>query len=173
MSELCDMLARTAAAPRRTTTTSSAAPPVRRSAPTNRSQRVEGRRAPRKAPVELRPARLAALVLLLVAAALYVSPLRAFFAAQDGYFVQRAALSELQAANRALHTQIADLHSAAYVEREAREQFQLVPAGLQAFVVKGLPQSAPNPAPSGSVASAPLRISVGTRLSDLWRTLRE
>ena len=144
----------------------------KKSAPTNRSKPGEGRQAPRKAPVEVRPLRLAVLVLVLVAAALYVSPLRAFFAAQDGYFGQRAALSQLQAANRALRTQIADLHSAAYIERQAREQFQLVPAGLQAFVVRGLPR-APNPAPSGSVASAPLRISLGVRLSDLWRTLRE
>jgi cell division protein FtsB len=133
----------------------------------------EGRQAPRKAPVEVRPLRLAVLVLLLVAAALYVSPLRAFFAAQDGYFGQRAALSELQAANRALRTQIADLHSAAYIEREAREQFQLVPAGLQAFVVKGLPRAATSPAPTSVAGSAPLRLSLGARLSDLWHTLRQ
>jgi cell division protein FtsB len=117
--------------------------------------------------------RLAVLVLVLVAAAFYVSPLRAFFAAQDGYFSQRAALSVLQAENRALHRQISEMHSAAYVVRQAREQYQLVPSGLQAFVVKGLPPSAASPAPTATATSVPLRLSLGVRLSDLWRTLRE
>ena len=80
--------------------------------------------------------RLAVLVLVLVAAAFYVSPLRAFFAAQDGYFSQRAALSVLQAENRTLHRQISEMHSATYVERQARKEYGLVPTGLQAFVVR-------------------------------------
>jgi cell division protein FtsB len=173
MSELCDMPPRTAAASRRAIGKDRAAHPVRRGASASRPQRRSGRRAPRRAPVELRPLRLAALVLVLVAAALFVSPLRAFFAAQDGYFGQIAALSQLQVANRVLRMQIIDMHSAAYVVRQAREQWQLVPAGLQAFVVKGLPQSAPSPAPTSTPASAPPRLSLGARLSDLWRTLRE
>jgi hypothetical protein len=39
-------------------------------------------------------------------------------------------------------------------------------------VVKGLPQGAPGPAPSGGASPAD-RIPLGTRLSDLWRTLLE
>jgi len=116
--------------------------------------------------------RLAALALVVVALVLYVAPLRAFFAAQDGYFSQLSALSAAQATSRTLHQEIVDMHSAAYVERQAREQWQLVPAGLQAFVVKGLPQGAPGPAPSGGASPAD-RIPLGTRLSDLWRTLLE
>ena len=117
--------------------------------------------------------RLAVLVLVLVAAAFYVSPLRAFFAAQDGYFGQRAAPLMLQAENRTLHRQISEMHSATYVERQARKEYQLVPAGLQAFVVNGLPGSAASPAPTATAPSVPLRLSLGVRLSDLWRTLRE
>jgi len=164
---------RSTAAARRTTGRSRAASPVTERASTSRPQRPQGKPAPRKAPVELRPLRLAALALLLVAAALFVSPLRAFFAVQDSYFGQVAAVSQLQAANRALHSQIIDMHSAAYIERQAREQYQLVPAGLQAFVVKGLPRSTPSPTSNGSLASAPIRLSLGARLSDFWRTLRE
>jgi cell division protein FtsB len=137
------------------------------------SEPARDRHASRRALVKARQIRAAALVLVLIAAALYVAPLRAFFAAQDSYFSQRAALMEVQAANRALHRQFAEMHSEAYVVRQARQEWQLVPAGLQAFAVKGLPQSAPSPAPSGSVASAPLRITLGVRLSDLWRTLRQ
>ncbi len=173
MSELHDMPARSTAAPRRTTAQGRAAPVVRRTNSANQQQRAAGRRRPRRAPVELRPLRLAALVLLLVAAALYVPPLRAFFAAQDSYFGQVAALSASQTASRALHTQIADLHNAAYIERQARAEFQLVPAGLQAFVIKGLPGSTPSPTPTSAPASAPTRLSLGARLSDLWRTLRQ
>jgi hypothetical protein len=55
--------------------------------------------------------RLAALVLVLVAGAFYVLPLRAFFAAQDGYFGQRAALLMPHAENRALRRQISEMHS--------------------------------------------------------------
>ena len=164
---------RSTAAPRRTTGTGRAASPVTGRASTSLPPRTAPRRAGRKAPVELRPLRLAALALLLVAAALFVSPLRAFFAAQDSYFGQVAAVSQLQAANRALHGQIIDMHSAAYIERQAREQWQLVPAGLQAFIVKGLPTSAPSPASNSPLAATPTRPSLEARLSDLWRTLRE
>lgn len=114
-----------------------------------------------------------ALALLLVAGALYVSPLRAFFAAQDSYFAQRAALSAAQAANRALHRQISEMHSSTYVERQAREQYGLVPAGLQAFVVTGLPADAASRARIATAASPTSHLSLGMRLSDLWRTVRE
>ena len=99
-----------------------------------------------------------ALVLLVIAAALYVSPLRAFFAAQDSCFSQRAALFAVQAANRTLHRQIREMHSATYVARQAREQYGLVPAGLQAFVVTGLPGGAASRAQSASAASATFHV---------------
>ena len=63
------------------------------------------------------------------------------------------------------------MHSEAYIVRQASEQWQLIPAGLQAFVVKGLPQGVEEVA-SSSVASAG-HISLGMRVRDLWRTLRE
>jgi cell division protein FtsB len=116
---------------------------------------------------------LAALALVLLAAALYVSPLCAFFAAQDSYFGQRAALSRIEAANRALRREVANMHSAAYLVRAARKEFQLVPSGLQPFVVKGLPPGAPSPAPTATPDSVPPRPSLVARLSDLWHTMLE
>ena len=62
------------------------------------------------------------------------------------------------------------MHSAAYIERQAREQWQLVPAGLQAFIVKGLPRARRVPSP---LAPKPGGHLWSARLSDLWRTLRE
>jgi len=114
--------------------------------------------------------RLAALALLLVAAAFYVSPLRAFFAQQDRYDRQVTALAQARVANQTLLTQIERMHTRDFITRQAREQYQLVPAGLQAFVVKGLPAAQPSAAPSGAVAPAP---SLLARLADLWRTIRE
>ncbi len=128
-------------------------------------------RARRRAPVELRPLRLAALVLLLLAAWLFVSPLRAFFAQQDRYDRQVATLTQAQAQNKALHTQIAEMHTRDFITREAREQYQLVPADMQAFVVKGLPRDETTPAPS-SRAAALESPSLLARLVDLWHTLR-
>jgi cell division protein FtsB len=96
--------------------------------------------------------RLAALALLLVAAAFYVSPLRAFFAQQDRYDRQVAALAQARVANQTLLTQIERMHTRDFITRQAREQYQLVPAGLQAFVVKGLPAAQPSAAPSGARA---------------------
>ncbi len=124
-------------------------------------------------PVELRPLRLAALALLLVAAALYVSPLRAFFAQQDRYDRQVASLSQAKAVNGELHVQIERMQTRDFITRQAREQYQLVPAGLQAFVVKGLPgigSKSPSHAASGASSPSP---SLLARLADLWRTIRE
>ena len=117
--------------------------------------------------------RLAALVLVVLAASLYISPLHAFFAAQDGYFAQLAALTQAQAANRILVKQIAVMRSEAYIVRQAREQYQLVPAGLQAFVVKGLPQAAASPIPGSGAPPVSPRVTLGMRLGDFWRTLRQ
>ena len=73
-------------------------------------------------PVELRPLRLVALALLLVAAALYVSPLRAFFAQQDRYNGQVASLSQAKAVNGELHVQIERMQTRDFITRQAREQ---------------------------------------------------
>ena len=55
------------------------------------------------------------------------------------------------------------MHSEAYIERLAREQYQLVPVGLQAFVVKGLPLVATHQA-RRAVASSRAGIPLLTRL---------
>jgi cell division protein FtsB len=117
--------------------------------------------------------RLVALALVLVAAALYVSPLRAFFAQQDRYDRQVASLSQAQARNQALHTQIDRMHTRDYITRQAREQYQLVPAGLQAFVVKGLPDVRSAAASHDASGARPVPPSLLARLADLWRTIRE
>lgn len=127
-------------------------------------------RLPGRSPVELRPLRLAALVLLLVAAAFYVSPLRAFFAQQDRYDRQVASLAQARVANQTLRSQIDLMRTRDFITRQAREQYQLVPPGLQAFVVKGLPDAEPSAAPAAATAPAP---SLLARLADLWRTIRE
>jgi cell division protein FtsB len=110
-------------------------------------------------------------VLLLLAAWLFVSPLRAFFAQQDRYDRQVATLVQARAQNKALRAQLVDMRTRDFITREAREQYQLVPADMQAFVVKGLPQDEPTPAPrrgAGALASP----SLLARLVDLWHTLR-
>lgn len=135
-----------------------------------RQSRGAGDGLPGRSPVELRPLRLAALALLLVAAAFYVSPLRAFFAQEDRYDGQVAALAQARTANQTLRTQIDLMRTRDYITRQAREQYQLVPPGLQAFVVKGLPAAEPSAAPATASAPAPSLLS---RLADLWHTIRE
>jgi cell division protein FtsB len=125
---------------------------------------------PGRSPVELRPLRLAALALLLVAAAFYVSPLRAFFSQQDRYYRQVASLAQAKTTNQTLRIQIERMRTRDFITRQAREQYQLVPSGLQAFVVKGLPQAQPSAAPAGTTVPAP---SLLARLADLWHTIRE
>ncbi len=106
------------------------------------SRKGESRRAPsgagRYAP---RPhfGRLALLVLLVVGAAFYVSPLREFFAQQDRY---EKAAAELQAARRdnaALEREVDLLATKAYIAQLARSDSMLVPPDTQVFVIKGLP----------------------------------
>ncbi len=159
-----------AAPSRRTSRQGRAAQPVPRGGPARPRARTAGGRPPSKSPVELRPLRLAALALLLVAAAFYVSPLRAFFAQQDRYDREVVSLAQAQAANQTLHTQIDLMRTRDFITRQAREQYQLVPPGLQAFVVKGLPKAEPSAAPAGPAVPAP---SLVDRLADLWRTIRE
>ena len=118
-------------------------------------------------------------MLVLVAAALYVSPLRAFFAQQDSYARQAASLKQAQLRNSALKAQIATMRTRDYITRQAREQYQLVPSGLQAFVVKGLPTSGPADAQgtiggaAGAAGAKTQAPSLLARLADLWHTIRQ
>lgn len=168
------MAQRPSSASRRTARTGRAAPRVSPSRTAGADlARVVNRHLDGKAPVQFRPARLAVLALVLIAAAFYVSPLRAFFTQQDRYERQVAELTQARAENQALHTQIAQMGTRDYITRQAREQYQLVPAGLQAFVVKGLPKAAPSAAAQGAAAPAPPALSLVDRLKDLWHTLRQ
>jgi len=122
-----------------------------------------------KAPVRLHHGRLAVLVLGIVAAYFFVSPLRAFFAQQDRYQREVAALAQAKAQNAELKAELAMMGTEAYVVRQARKDFQLVPSGVQAFVVKGLkPQSAEDEASSAPQVAHP---SIAQRLADLWHTI--
>ena len=125
-----------------------------------------------KAPVEVRWGRLGALVLLIVGAYLYVSPLRAFFAQQDRYAQAVAALHQAQKQHALIEDQLAKLDTKAYVVRRARQDFQLVPAGMQVFAIPAL-HSAPeslrltideNPPPVP-------HLSLAERFTDLWHTV--
>ena len=71
-----------------------------------------------------------------------------------------------------MHAQLGLMRTRDYITRQAREQYQLVPAGLQAFVVKGLPQAKPSTA-AQRAAATPAAPSIFARLSDLWHTIRE
>jgi len=129
-------------------------------------------RLPETAPVRLNLGRLAVLVLLLVAAAFYVAPLRQFFAQQDRYQREVAVLEREQHENQALRRQLDRMHSRDFVVRQAREEFQLVPAGMQAFVVKGLPEDRSTQRPTVDTSPTPAAPSIVARLRDLWQTLR-
>ena len=124
-----------------------------------------------KAPVRLHPGRLAVLVLGIVAAYFFVSPLRAFFAQQDRYQREVAALAQARAQNAELKAELATMGTQEYVVRQARKDFQLVPSGVQAFVVKGLtPGTVGDEASSASVPKTP-PLSIAQRLADLWHTI--
>jgi cell division protein FtsB len=128
-------------------------------------------RSTTKAPVRVHPGRLAVLVLGIVAAYFFVSPLRAFFAQQDRYQREVAALAQARAQNAELKAELATMGTQEYVVRQARKDFQLVPPGVQAFVVKGLtPGTVGDGASSASVPKTP-PLSVAQRLADLWQTI--
>lgn len=133
-------------------------------------KRRSGPKAPARAPVDLHWGRLGLLMLLLVGAAFYVAPLRAFFAQQDRYSSAATQLSQTQQQNAALKAEIDHLQSAEYVSEKARADFQLVPSGMQAFIVKGLP---PGPSPGVSAPKSPAggSMSFVDRMRDLWSTL--
>jgi len=115
--------------------------------------------------------RLAILLLLLIGAAFYVSPLRAFFEQQDRF---QKATAELQAArhdNAALEREVRLLSTKAYIAQRARADLTLVPPGTQVFVIKGLPGREEETSFSAGTPPMESSISVLDRVGDLWRTL--
>ena len=122
--------------------------------------------------MDLRPGRLVVLVLLLAAVALYVGPLRAFFAQQDRYHDEVAALDAARAQNAALQKQTELLSTKHYIAQRAREDSMLVPLGTQVFVVKGLPdEDEVDPITLPVDAPRAGSVTVLERVEDLWRTL--
>lgn len=116
--------------------------------------------------------RLALLVLVLIAAAFYVSPLRAFFIQQDRYQREVATLQSAREAKARMEREIKLLQTKSYVAQVARADSMLVPPGTQVFVVKGLPgreeEESINAARPQVAESS---FSVLDRVEDLWRTL--
>ena len=115
--------------------------------------------------------RLAILVLLVIGASFYVSPLRDFFAQQDRY---EKAAAELQAArqdNAALQREVDLLTTKAYIAQRARSDSMLVPPNTQVFVIKGLPGKEQENSFSTDTPPVEASISVLDRVEDLWRTL--
>lgn len=122
--------------------------------------------------MSLRPGRLIVLILLLVAVAMFVGPLRSFFAQQDRYNDAVAALDEAKSENAALRKQVRLLGTESYIAERARADRLLVPAGTEVFVVKGLPdedEADRVTLPSDTPAAG--SVTVLERVEDLWRTL--
>ena len=123
------------------------------------------------APPRLHLGRLAILVLVLIGASFYVSPLRDFFVQQDRYQKEAATLQAARADNTAFHHEEQLLSTQTYVAQRARADSMLVPPDTMVFVVKGLPGK------EEAGAAPPVRsptqgsISVLDRVDDLWRTL--
>ncbi|MEZ5126237.1 MAG: septum formation initiator family protein [Thermoleophilia bacterium] len=120
---------------------------------------------------QLHIGRLLALVLVLIAAAFYLGPLREFFAQQDRYQQATAALDAAQADNTALNHEVELLSSDSYIGQQALAGSMLVPPDTQVFVIKGLPgREAEDAALAGETPQAD-SISALDRVEDLWRTL--
>ena len=115
--------------------------------------------------------RLALLALLVIAAAFYVSPLRAFFAQQDQYETASAELQAARQDNTALKREVDRLATKAYIAQLARSDSMLVPPGTQVFVIKGLPGRDEEPGAAMTTPPVQSSISVLDRIEDLWRTL--
>ena len=122
-------------------------------------------------PPRLHLGRIAVLVLVLIGASFYVSPLRAFFGQQDRFQHESQALAAARAENEAYKLQVKLLSTKDYVAQVARADSMLVPPGTEVFVIKGLPGAGEEPEvkPVEPVSSG--SISVFDRLDDLWRTL--
>ncbi len=141
-----------------------------RPAPDGRSGRRLARQGDGSAPW-VHIGRIAVLVLLLLGASFYVSPLRAFFTQQDRYQHESEALAAARAQNDAYKVQVALLAKKDYVAQRARADSMLVPPDTEVFVIKGLPGAAEEPAKDEAANVSAGSISVFDRLDDLWRTL--
>ena len=115
--------------------------------------------------------RLAILVLLLIGASFYVSPLRDFFEQQDRYEKAAAQLQAAQQDNDALEREVDLLTTKAYIAQRARADSMLVPPDTQVFVIKGLPGREEENSFSTATPPVEASISVLDRVEDLWRTL--
>ena len=148
----------------------SSAPARSRASAKTSSRTSANTRSRARSAVQIKWVRLGMLVLVLIAASLYVTPLRDFFTQQTKYAQQRAILSAARRDNRALTAQVAKLKTTQFVLETAREDFQLVPSGMQGFVVKGLPRVKTT---ADATDTTPQRatMSLGERLSDLWHTI--
>jgi hypothetical protein len=133
------------------------------------ARRSSGARRRAGGPLRARWGRVAVLALILIAAGLYYTPLRDFFTQQDRYSKELASAQAFKADNKAIEEQIAAMHGKQWVVREARSQFQLVPEGMQAFVITGLPSDEEAPRPIAAPKQQTL--TWGDRLRDLWDAL--
>ena len=115
--------------------------------------------------------RLALLALILIGAAFYVSPLRAFFAQQNRYEKASAQLQAARLDNAALQREVKLLTTRAYIAQVARADSMLVPPDTQVFVIKGLPGKDEETLAGRHKAPVESSISVLDRVEDLWRTL--
>jgi cell division protein FtsB len=148
--------------------------PARAAVTGSAARRTPGTRGTKKARKQIKWMRFALLALFLIAAALYFQPLRSFYSQQTKYAQQRAALVVASRENSALTAQVARMKTAQYVLETAREDFQLVPPGMQAFFVAGLPADSPTATAGASdVVPSSVTMSLSARLADLWRTIRQ
>jgi cell division protein FtsB len=111
------------------------------------------------------------LALLVIGAAFYVSPLRAFFAQQDQYETAAARLEATRQDNTTLRREVDRLATKAYIGQLARSDSMLVPPGTQVFVIKGLPGKDEETGSTTATPPVESSISVLDRIEDLWRTL--
>lgn len=125
-----------------------------------------GRHAPRP-----HLGRLALLLLVLIGASFYVSPLRDFFKQQDRYEKAAASLQAARQDNTALAREADLLITKAYIAQRARSDSMLVPPNTQVFVIKGLPGKEEETTFSTATPPVESSISVLDRIEDLWRTL--
>ncbi len=138
------------------------------------SGRGRSRRAPsgaRGPAPRLHLGRLALLALLVIGAAFFVSPLRAFFAQQDQYETASAELHAARQDNATLRREVDRLATKAYIAQLARSDSMLVPPGTQVFVIKGLPGKDDESGLTTATPPVESSISVLDRIEDLWRTL--
>lgn len=146
----------------------SQAPPLARDSRRKRTTKPGGGAVQ---PPRLHLGRLAVLVLVLIAGAFYVGPLREFFVQQDRFHQQTVALEEARTTNEELKQQVQLLNSEAYISQRALEGSRLVPPNTQVFIINGLPDEAAEAAPEDETAVTSESFSVLDRLEDLWRTL--